>query len=114
MDLLHYTVTFIIILFTDNILQSGVSVNAEKMDITGQKCVGYLDLRNENLSEIQVRDTPMKYFPEGNCSSAAPDEEVRVLDLPNVKGFFLMGNALYKMPNVSGMLSLENFAIHNT
>ena len=92
-----------------------VSVMAESLKITTGQCVEYHDLQNRtNLAVLEVSETSMQYFPEGDCSSTAPDEEVRVLNLPIVHTFTLRKNKLLKMPNISSMRGLSGFTLEGS
>ena len=86
MDVMCYTVALVVFFLMDNNSQESVFVRAKTLKITGgQHCVGYLDLKYKtSLTKLEVRSTSMQYFPEGDCSNATPDEELRVLDLPDL------------------------------
>ena len=99
----------------DDGLQRSVLVIGETLKISGDQCVEYLDIQDKtNVPKIDVKGTNMQYFPEGDCNSSAPDEELRVLELPNLKELKLWHNKLLKIPNVSGMNNLENFLVRHT
>ena len=87
MDMIHYIITVLIFFLMDIGSQKRcLSVIAETLEITAGQCVEYLDLQNKtNVAVLKVLETSMQYFPEGNCYSTVPDEEVRVLNLPNLK-----------------------------
>ena len=49
----------------------------------------------------------MPYFPDLNCSNTIPEEDNRILDLPNLKELRLINIRLSKVPDLSLMPQLE-------
>ena len=112
---IHYTVTSFIIFLVEKDLNTGILVaKAEALTIQGQRCLGYLDLKTKtNLQSLRVLGTSMQYFPEGDCNNTVPDEDLRVLNLPNLRYLAFKHNNLLKMPDVTGMGRLSSLAVQN-
>ena len=75
-----------------------------------------LDLNNKtNLTHLEVFNTTMQYFPEGDCNNTTPVEEQRALNLPNLTHLQLKENKLLlKMPNITGMTGLLELTVQGT
>ena len=115
MDLIRFAIMLLIFFLENNGSQRGVFGIGEILKIHGDQCVDYLNLKDKtNVDVIDVQMTSMQYFPEGDCNSTAPDEELRVLELPNLKILKFLHNKLFKMPNVSGMNNLDEFHMRHT
>ena len=65
----------------------------------------------KNLEEINVYAVNMSYFPDKDCSNPVHEEDIRPLDLPNLRVIRLTGIGLLKAPNTSLMPILESFTV---
>ena len=111
MDTILYAFILIINFLINDGLQRNVLVMGSVRQFRGNhQCLEYNFLKDETSTTfMSVIGTSMQYFPEGNCNNAIPEEELRVLQLPEMESLYLLDNKLLKVPNISGMSNLQTF-----
>ena len=84
-----------------------LNMNKEKMT-----CIDFDTLNTlKRLESIRFINGNMSYFPDKDCSNPVHEEDIRPLDLPNLRVIRLTGIGLLKAPNTSLMPILESFTV---
>ena len=84
------------------------------MKSQGLTCIDFDTLNQlKNLREISFEKGDMFYFPDKDCSNSVPEEDPRILDLPELTELYLIKINLGKVPNLSLMPKLELFDINS-
>ena len=84
------------------------SLTVLNMKTQGLTCIDFDTLNQlKNLKEIYYKDANMFYFPDKDCSNSVPEEDPRILYLPELTELTLAGIKLGKVPNLSLMPKLE-------